>query len=180
MVVLTCLGHFWWKMVANKENITVQYLHVCPAELCILKLQTAWVLTALIKLASTLSQRGNVRMIHTDNGTNFLGTSIELRKAFTVMNYTKINNFLMELGGEWITWRQILPMTSNMVGVWKHQICSAQNILNSLNNEFSIFRAEQMWRKLRTYGERLNTAKPVYSDHSEDDVSVVFIGRWSL
>ena len=132
------------------------------------------------KLASTLSQIGNVRMIHTDNGTNFLGTSIELRKAFTVMNYTKINNFLMELGGEWITWRQILPMTSNMVGVWKHQICSAQNILNSLNNEFSIFRAEQMWRKLRTYGERLNTAKPVYSDHLEDEVSVVFIGRWLL
>ena len=26
----------------------------------------------------------------------------------------------------------------------EHQICSAQNILNSLNNEFSIFRAEQM------------------------------------
>ena len=141
MVVLTYLGHFWWKMVANKENITVQYLHVCPAD-------------------------------------NFLGTSIELRKAFNVMNHTKINNFLIELGGEWITWRQILPMTSNMVGVWEHQICSAQNILNSLNNEFSIFRAEQMWRKLRTYGERLNTAKPVYSDHSEDNISVVFIGRW--
>ena len=132
------------------------------------------------KLASTLSQIGNVRMIHTDNGTNFLGTSIELRKAFTVMNYTKINNFLMELGGEWITWRQIPPMASNMVGVWEHQICSAQNILNSLNNEFSIFRAEQMWRKLRTYGERLNTAKPVYSDHLEDEVYVVFIGRWLL
>ena len=59
-------------MVANKENITVQYLHVCPAD-------------------------------------NFLGTSLELRKAFNVMNHTKINNFLMELGGEWITWRQILP-----------------------------------------------------------------------
>ena len=94
-------------MVANKENITVQYLHVCPAD-------------------------------------NFLETSLELRKAFNVMNHTKINNFLMELGGEWITWRQILPMTNNMVGVWEHQICSAQNILNSLNNEFSIFRAEQM------------------------------------
>ena len=94
-------------MVANKENIIVQYLHVCPAG-------------------------------------NYLGTSIELRKAFNVMNHTKINNFLMELGGEWITWRQIPPMTSNMVGVWEHQICSAQNILNSLNNEFSIFQAEQM------------------------------------
>ena len=44
IVVWTCLGHFWLKMVVNKENIMVQCLHVCPAEWCILKLQTAWVL----------------------------------------------------------------------------------------------------------------------------------------
>ena len=36
----------------------------------------------------------------------FVGANIELRKAFNEMNHTKTNNFLMELRGEWITWRQ--------------------------------------------------------------------------
>ena len=57
---------------------------------------------ALIRL---ISRRGNVRMICTDNESNFVGANIELRKEFNEMNHTKINNFLMELVGEWITWR---------------------------------------------------------------------------
>ena len=44
-------------------------------------------------------------MIHTGNGTNFVGENIELRKAFAEMKHTKINNFLIELGEEWISWR---------------------------------------------------------------------------
>ena len=40
-VVSTCLDHLWLKIVANKENIMLQFLHVCLAEQCILKLQTA-------------------------------------------------------------------------------------------------------------------------------------------
>ena len=46
IVALTCLIHFWLKMVVNKENIMVQCLQVCPADQCILKLQTVWVLIA--------------------------------------------------------------------------------------------------------------------------------------
>ena len=57
----------------------------------------------ILALRRLISQRGNVRMICTDNGTIFVGANIELRKAFNEMNHTKINNFLMELGGEWIT-----------------------------------------------------------------------------
>ena len=56
----------------------------------------------MLALRRLISQRGNVRMICNDNGTNFVGANIELRKAFNEMNHTKINNFLMELGGEWI------------------------------------------------------------------------------
>ena len=40
IVVFIRLGYVWLEMVVNKENIMVQYLHVCPAELCILKLHT--------------------------------------------------------------------------------------------------------------------------------------------
>ena len=67
----------------------------------------------ILALRRLITQRGNIRMIHTDNGTSFVGANIELRKAFNEMNHTKINNFLMELGGEWITWRRNPPQGSN-------------------------------------------------------------------
>ena len=53
----------------------------------------------ILALRRIINQRGNVRMIHTDdNGTNFVGANIKLRKAFNEMNHIKINNFLVELG----------------------------------------------------------------------------------
>ena len=67
-------------------------------------------------------------MIRTDNGANFVGANIKLRKAFTEVNHTKINNFLMEMRGEWITQRQNPPMASNMGGAWEHQIFSTKYI----------------------------------------------------
>ena len=51
----------------------------------------------ILALRSLISRKGNVRMIHTDNGRNFVGANIELRKAFIKMNHTKNDNFLMEL-----------------------------------------------------------------------------------
>ena len=58
-----------------------------------------------LALRRLISWRGNVWMIHTGNGTNFVGENIELRKAFAEMKHTKINNFLIEFGEEWISWR---------------------------------------------------------------------------
>ena len=69
-----------------------------------------------------ISKRGNVRMIRGDNGTNFVGASIELKKAFGKMDEKRINDFLMELGREWISWKHNPVMASNMGGVWKQQI----------------------------------------------------------
>ena len=72
-------------------------------------------------LRRLISRRGNVRMIRSDNGANFVGASIELKKALGEMDEKRINDFLMELGGEWITWKRNPPMASNMGGVWEQQ-----------------------------------------------------------
>ena len=61
------------------------------------------------------------RLIRSDNATNFVGARIELKKAFGEMDEKRINDFLMELGGEWITWKRNPPMASNMGGVWEQQ-----------------------------------------------------------
>ena len=70
-------------------------------------------------LRCLISRRGNVSMIRSDSGTNFVGASIELKKAFGEMDEKRINDFLMELGGEWISWKRNPPMASNMGGVWE-------------------------------------------------------------
>ena len=49
-----------------------------------------------------VSRRGNVRATRTDNGTNFVGASAELKKAFSEMNHKKINELTLEHGGQWI------------------------------------------------------------------------------
>ena len=48
------------------------------------------------------------------------------------MDEKSINDFLMEMGGEWISWEHNLHMASNMEGVWEQQIQSARSILSAL------------------------------------------------
>ena len=73
-------------------------------------------------LRRLISRRGNVRVIKSDNGTNFVSASIELRKAFGETDERRINDFMMELGGEWINWKLNPPMANNMGGAWEQQI----------------------------------------------------------
>ena len=74
-------------------------------------------------------------MIHTDNRTNFVRANNKLSKAFNEMNHTKINNFLMNLGGECTIYRQNPAMSTNMGGVWEHQIHSAHTQLIVENSQ---------------------------------------------
>ena len=76
-----------------------------------------------------MARRGKVRSIRYDNGTNFVGTDNELRKALEEMNQEQIKGYLQQNGTDWITWCKNLPGASHMGGVWKHQIRSARSIL---------------------------------------------------
>ena len=64
-----------------------------------------------------IGQRGNVRLIRADNGTNFVGASAELTNTFIGMNHQKINQFMQGNGGEWLSWKINSPAGSNMGGV---------------------------------------------------------------
>ena len=79
-----------------------------------------------------VSRRGNVRVIRTDNGTNFVGASAELNKAFSETKHKKINEFMLEHGSQWIQWKSNLPTASNMGGEWERQIRSTRPILVAL------------------------------------------------
>ena len=57
------------------------------------------------------------------------------------MDEKRISDFIMELGGVWISWKHNPPMASNIGGVWEQQIQSARSILSAM---------------LRNHGESLN------------------------
>ena len=71
-------------------------------------------------------------MIWFDNGTNFVGASAELIRAFQEMDHKKIGDLLEGNGGDWMVWKRNPPLASNMGGVWERQIGSAHSILNPL------------------------------------------------
>ena len=79
-----------------------------------------------------IARRGNIRILHCINGSNFVGTQRELAKAFQEMDHQKIQHFLENLGSDYIIWHRNPPAASHMGGVWQKQIRSAQNILMSL------------------------------------------------
>ena len=45
-----------------------------------------------------IARRGNVRLIQSDNGSNFLGAEGELKRVFLEMDNTKISQFLQDKG----------------------------------------------------------------------------------
>ena len=51
------------------------------------------------------------------------------------MDKKKINDFLMELGEEWLIWKHNPLNASNMGGVWEQQIRSARSILAALTKQ---------------------------------------------
>ena len=75
----------------------------------------------ILSLRRFIGQRGIVRMIGSDNGTNFIGASAELC-AFQKMNHKKVGAFLEENGGDWMVWKRNPRHASNMGGVWEQQI----------------------------------------------------------
>ena len=59
-----------------------------------------------------------------DNRNNFVSASIQLKKAFGEMDKKRIIDFLIKLGGGWISQKQNPPhlMACNMGGEWEQQI----------------------------------------------------------
>ena len=49
-----------------------------------------------------IGRRRNVRILRSDNGSNFIGAEKELSKDFLEMDQNKIRRFLHNLGSDWI------------------------------------------------------------------------------
>ena len=124
-------------------------------------------------LRRLISRRGNIRIIRSDNGSNFIGASTELKRAFSEMDKKKINDFLMELGGEWLIWNHNPPTASNMRGVWEWQIRSARSILAALLKQHVESLNDESLRTLLVEVEGIINSRPIICDNIGDVNSIV-------
>ena len=86
----------------------------------------------VLSLRRFIGRRGNIHMMRSDNGTNYVGTIKELRKAVQEMDHNQISQYLQGHGADWITWIRNQPTASQMGGVWEREIRTATRILNAL------------------------------------------------
>ena len=77
-------------------------------------------------------RRGQVTIMRSDNGTNFVGAEREMREAIQLFDRDKIERVLQPKGIQWIF---NSPAASDQSGVWERQIRTVRRILNSLLKE---------------------------------------------
>ena len=87
---------------------------------------------SFILLIRFIGRRGNMCLMRSDNGTNFVGAIKELRKAFQEMDHNQLSQYLQRHEANWITWIRKPPTATHMSGVWERQIRTARSILNVL------------------------------------------------
>ena len=83
----------------------------------------------LVALRRFIARRGQVKIIRSDNATNFTSGERELRESIKTWNQSKIHDTLLQKNIKWIF---NLPSGSHFGGVWERCIHTAQNILQAL------------------------------------------------
>ena len=69
----------------------------------------------ILALRCLIARRGNVQIIFSDNGSNFIGSENELRRALE--DKEKLHSFMQAWGGDWVTWKGNPPYASHTGGV---------------------------------------------------------------
>ena len=107
-------------------------------------------------------------MLHSDNGSNFVGAQKEQEKAYSEMDYQKIQLFLKNIGTDHINSHRNTPASSHMGGIWERQIQSAQTILMPLLHTSKISLNDKSLRTLLAETEAIITSRPLMVDTLRD------------
>jgi hypothetical protein len=82
-----------------------------------------------------LSERGPVRQMRSDRGTNFVGANRELTEALSEMDEEKVSDVLLKENCDFIKVKMNVPSASHMGGVWERQIKTVRDVLAGLLHE---------------------------------------------
>lgn len=102
--------------------LTMRAIHI---EVC----QTLDTDSFINALQRFIARRGEPVEIRSDNGTNFTGAQLELRRALEQWNQAQIEDFLRKREIQWIF---NPPGASHMGGAWERQIRTVRSVLRGL------------------------------------------------
>ena len=122
----------------------------------------------LLSFRRFTARRGPVRLLHSDNGGNFVGADRELRRAFEEMDQDKIKTYLSERSCEWVVWKRNPPTASHMGGVWERQVRSVRAILQSLLKTNGYLLNDESLRTLLLEAEAVVNSRPLTVDNIND------------
>jgi hypothetical protein len=106
-----------------------------------------------------IARRGNIRLLRSDNGTNFVGAENELLKESQI-NTEQVKQFLLKNGSDFVFQRNP-PYASHMGGVWERQIRTVRDILASLLKQHSHTLDDELFRTLLTEVESIVNCRPL-------------------
>jgi len=125
----------------------------------------------ILALRRFMGRRGNVRIMRSDNGTDFVGAKNELDKSLKELDHEKVKRFLQSKGSEWIIWKFNPPYASHMGGVWERQIRSARRILSSLLYHHGESLNDESLRTLIVETESIVNSRPLTVETLNDPES---------
>ena len=124
--------------------------------------------TFIQALRRFIGRRGKVTSIRSDNGTNFVGAEKELQKCLEEMDDSKVHEFLLSEGCDWISWKKNPPSASHMGGVWERQIRSIRTILTALMKRHSAILNDESFRTLMVEAEAIINSRPLTVENLSD------------
>ena len=128
-------------------------------------LDTASFINALRRF---IARRGNIRILRSDNGTNFVGAERELNEACKTIDAEKVSRFLSKQGADFIKWKRNPPLASHMGGVWERQIRSVRAILSALLKQHGHLLDDELFRTLLIEVEAVVNGRPLTVESLSD------------
>ena len=105
-----------------------------------------------------VARRGNVKEMHSDNGTNFVGAEKELRLALQEIDQESICSQLRRMDIRWIF---NPPSASHMGGVWERLIRSVRKVLSGLLSEHGTQLDSESFHTLLCEVESIINSRPL-------------------
>ncbi|XP_072022724.1 uncharacterized protein [Amphiura filiformis] len=133
-------------------------------------LDTASCINALRRF---ISRRGQVKVMYSDNGTNFVGANKELKQAMEEWKTEEIEAFTANQG---IHWKFNPPGASHFGGLWERQIRTIRKILQSILTEqhLKTCQSEEQLHTLMCEVEATINSRPLIKTSDDPkDLSVI-------
>ena len=117
------------------------------------------------------AERGPIRQLRSDRGTNFVGAQRELQEALSEMDEDKIRSTLLEDNCDWFSFKTNPPYASHMGGSSERQIRTVRSVLTSLLEETGRQLDDETFRTLLKEVQAIVNSRPMaLNDMSSPDL----------